>query len=95
MPLEVAPCHAGARPTALDRARRAAAELLVAYQDARDTTEREGVAAVIAQLTPHGARPLAELAAEALAAARSNYGDSDDDGPQSASQSVLAREQFR
>jgi hypothetical protein len=68
------------------RAVRAAAELLLCYVDAADTGEREAVAAAVARLTPHGARPLAELAAEALAAARHDAGTPDDTGPQDASQ---------
>lgn len=81
--------------TAIDRARRAAAELLAAYQDALDTTEREAVAATIARLTPHGARPLAELAQEALDAARTECDDPGKNGPQNAAQRVLESERFK
>ena len=57
--------------TAIGRARRAAAELLRCYEEAADTSEREAVAAIVAELAdPRGGRALAELAADALAEAR-------------------------
>ena len=54
----------------VQRARRAAAELLAAYEGARDTTEREDVARVIAGLSPGSSMSLAEMAQAALAEAR-------------------------
>ena len=49
----------------IDRAREAVCVLLAAYEEARDTNEREQVARLIGLLAPHGGRSLTELAAEA------------------------------
>jgi len=54
----------------VERARRAAAELLSAYQAAETTDQREDVARVIACLMPGSALSLTEMAANALAEVR-------------------------
>jgi len=54
----------------VERARRAAAELLAAYQAARTVDEREDVARMIACLMPGSSPTLAEMAERALAEAK-------------------------
>jgi hypothetical protein len=56
--------------TPVDRARRAAAELIAAWAEARSTTEREDISRVIACLSPAACRTLSEMAEEALGTAR-------------------------
>lgn len=58
------------QPSPVDRARRAAAELLLCYVDARDTNEREAISRIVAELTGGPSASIAELAADALQTTR-------------------------